>query len=179
MKFESRTAASAAVFGLASSSKVYKGYKSYEDAHGAWDGFATTGRLPADVAASLGSKAYPKPPTPSVRGVSAPPTTPQRVQLHDNRNASPLISQSPLTPLRGRSVGSPLGSTSSRAPTRAGNHLHSIRPTPSPSTPRIPTSTQSRNAIATAIAREESFRADQEDFWVVFTGTAPGVYQGR
>ena len=179
MKFESRTAASATVFGLASSSKVYKGYKSYEDAHGTWDGFATTCQLPADVAVSLGSKAYLKPPTPSVRGVSAPPTTPQRVQLHNNRNASPLISQSPLTPLRGRSVGSPLGSTSSRAPTRAGNHLHSIRPTPSPSTPRIPTSTQSRNAIATAIAREESFRADQEDFWVVFTGTAPGVYQGR
>ena len=40
-------------------------------------------------------------------------------------------------------------------------------------------STQSRNAAALAIAREEAFRADQEDFWVVFTGTAPGVYQGR
>ena len=104
MKFESRTAASAAVFGLASLSKVYKGYKLYEDAHGAWDGFATTGRLPADVAASLGSKAYPKPPTPSVRGVSAPHTTPQHVQLHNNCNVSPLISQSPLTPLRGHSV---------------------------------------------------------------------------
>ena len=32
---------------------------------------------------------------------------------------------------------------------------------------------------AAIILREEALRAEQEDFWVVFTGTAPGVYQGR
>jgi len=152
MKFYSRTAASAAIFGLASSSKIYKGYSSYEDAHNAWDGFASTGRLPPDVAASLGSKQYPKPPTPSMCGVLAPPMTPQRAHVYNNHNASPLISQTPLTPHRGHSVGTLLGSTSSRTPASTGNHLNSTRPTPSPSTP-----TQSRNAAVAAIAREESF----------------------
>jgi hypothetical protein len=32
---------------------------------------------------------------------------------------------------------------------------------------------------AALIMRGEAFRADREDFWVVFTGTAPGVHQGR
>lgn len=177
--FYNWTAASIAIFGLASSAKIYKGYSSYEGAHSAWEGFTNTGRLPPDVAASLGSKPYPKPPTPSARGISAPATTPQRVHVYNNRNASPLTPQTPLTPHRGRSAHTPLGSTSSHTYASAANHLNSVRPTPSPSTPRTPTSTQSRNAAAVAIAREESFRADQEDFWVVFTGTAPGVYQGR
>jgi len=38
---------------------------------------------------------------------------------------------------------------------------------------------QQRNAAALVIAREEAFCADQEDFWVVFTSTAPGVHQGQ
>ena len=61
---------------------------------------------------------------------------------------------------------------------------HTVIPAASPTArstqgPSTSTSTQGRNAVALAIAREEAFRADQEDFWVVFTGTAPGVHQGR
>lgn len=61
---------------------------------------------------------------------------------------------------------------------------HTVIPVASPTArstqvPSTSTSTQGRNAVALAIAREEAFRADQEDFWVVFTGTAPGVHQGR
>ena len=36
-----------------------------------------------------------------------------------------------------------------------------------------------RTAAAALILREEAFRADNEDYWVVFTGLAPGVHQGR
>ena len=178
MKFCPRTATSIAISGLPNSSKIYKGYSSYEGAHSAWDGFASTGRLPSDVATSLGSKPYPTPPSPSAPSVLAPPMTPQRAHVYNQRSASPLISQTPLTPRSGRSVGTPFGLTSSRTPAGAGNGLNTIQPTASPSAPRTPMSTQSRNAAALAIAREEAFRADQEDFWVVFTGTAPGVYQG-
>jgi len=179
MKFSPRTAASIAISGLANTSKIYKGYSSYEGAHSAWDGFASTGRLPSDVAASLGSKPYPTPPIPSAPSVLAPPTTPQHVHLYIHRSASPLISQTPLTPRSRCSVGTPLGPSSSRTPASAGNYLNTIQPTASPSASRTPMSMQSRNAAALVIAREEAFRADQEDFWVVFTGTAPGVYQGR
>jgi hypothetical protein len=38
---------------------------------------------------------------------------------------------------------------------------------------------QQRTAAACVIAHKEAFPADQEDFGVVFTGTAPGVYQGQ
>lgn len=178
MKFCPRTATSITISGLPNSSKIYKGYSSYEGAHSAWDGFASTGQLLSDVATSLGSKPYPTPPSPSVPSILAPPTTPQRAHVYNQRSASPLILQTPLTPCSEHSVGTPFGLTSSCTPTGAGNCLNTIQPTASPSTPRTPMSMQSRNAAALAIACEEAFRADQEDFWVVFTSTAPGVYQG-
>jgi hypothetical protein len=171
MKSRPRTAASIAISGLANSDKIYKGYSSYEGAHCAWDGFASTGQLPHDIAASLGSKPYPTPPISSAPpGILAPPTTPQHVHVRDHHSPSSLISQTPLTPRRGHSVATPFGPSSSRTPTSINT---------SPSAPRTPISTQSRNAAALAIVREEALRADKEDFWVVFTGIAPGVHQGR
>ena len=156
----SRTTTATAISGLKNSRKVYKGYTSYEDAHSAWDEFAGTGCLPHDVAVTLGSKPYPTPPISSTARVSAPPTTPKR------RSASPLYLQTPYTPRSG-----PSSST-------YGNRLIPIAMLSSPS-PSTPISTQSRNAASLAVVREEAFRADQEDFWVVFTGAAPGVHQGR
>jgi hypothetical protein len=141
-----RTAAALAISGLDFSSRVFKGYTSYEAAHSAWDGFTSTGHLPPDVAMSLGTRPYPTPPIPSATRVLSPPSTPQRVYA----SSTPM----PHTP---RSTHTPAAS---------------------PSTPRTLASTPTRNAAALAIARE-ALRADQEDFWVVFTGTAPGVYQGR
>jgi hypothetical protein len=82
--------------------------------------------------------------------------------------------QTPYTPCSGH-VFTPLGGPSSST---YGNRLTSnVSPSNSPSSTLI--STQRRNAAALAVVREEAFRADQEDFWVVFTGTAPGVYQGQ
>ena len=133
-----RTAAALAISGLDFSSRVFKGYNSYEAAHSAWDGFTSTGRLPVDVASTLGSRSYPTPP------VAPPPVTPQ----HQVPAYSILISPTP-------------------------HRTHTpIKPAASPSYPN--TSTSAQNDV-----REGGFRADQEDFWVVLTGTDPGVHQGR
>jgi hypothetical protein len=156
-----------AISGLKNSNKVYKGYYSYEDAHSAWDGFAITGCLPNDVAMSLGSKPYPTPPIPSTPRVSTLPTTPKRAHAYNYGSTSPLPLLTPYTPHSGRSVSTPLGEPSSSA----------FIPIVSPSPLSTPISMQSRNAAA--LVRGEAFRADQEDFWVVLTGTAPGVHQGR
>jgi len=156
MKFCSRTAASIAISGLANSSKIFKGYSLYEGAHHTWDEFASTSRLPSDIAVSLGSKPYPKPPTSSVPSVLAPPTTPQHVHMYNNRNTSPLLSETPLTPCSRHGVGTLLTPSSSHTPASTGNHLNTNQPTASPSTQRTPLSTQSQNAIALAIAHEES-----------------------
>jgi hypothetical protein len=157
-----------AIIGLENSRKVYKGYHSYEDAHSAWEGFTGTGLLPRDVAATLGSKPYPTPPISSTpTRVSAPvtPTTPRC------RSASPLYLQTPYTP-RSRHVSTPLGGPSSST---YGNRLIPIA-SPSRSPSSTPISMRSRNATALAAVQEEAIRADQEDFWVVFTGTSPGVH---
>jgi hypothetical protein len=170
-----RAAASMAISGLENSRKVFKGYRSYQDAHSAWDGFVSTSRLPRDVAVSLGSGPYPTPPillTPSrVSAESALPTTPQHVHTYNCSGSLPL--PTPHTPRSRRGVSTELGGPSSS--TYAGNHI----PIALPSSPSTPISMQRRNAAALAVVREEAFRADQEDFWVVFTGMAPGVYQGR
>jgi hypothetical protein len=163
-----------AISGLENSRKVYKGYHSYEDAHSAWDGFVSTSHLPRDVAVSLGSRPYPTPPIPSTpsrfSAESTLPTTPQHVHTYIRSGSLPL--QTPYTPRSGRGVSTtPIGPSTS---TYAGNV-----PIALPSSPRTPISMQSRNAAALAVVRGEAFRADQEDFWVVFTGMAPGVYQGR
>ena len=166
-----------AISGLEDSSKVYKGYSSYHDAHSAWDEFANTGRLPSDVALSLGPKPYPIPPILSVPPHPlVPPTTPQHVRAYNHHSASPIPSQTPFTPRSGHTVATP---SSSHAATNTGNRLNTIRPIVLPSAPSTPTSMQSRSTTALAIAREEAFRADHEDFWVVFTGITPGVHQGR
>ena len=168
LSFCLRTVASAAISGLANTRKVYKGYSSYEGAHSAWDGFASTGRLPHDVAATLGSRPYPVPPIPSSPRVFAPPHTPQRSHTYDHHAVSPHSSTpTPLTPCSAHGVPTTTGPLSS--------HI-SVVPRSLPTTPM---STQSRNTATLTIAREEALRADQEDFWVVFTGIAPGVYQGR
>lgn len=155
LKSRPRTAAALAISAVESSRKVFKGYVSYEAAHSAWDGFTTTGHLPSDVAMSLGTRSYPTPPIPSTPSrVSAPPSTPQR-----------LIPM-PLTP---RSTYTPIKTVKPTVP----RHCDTL----SPSAPSA--SIQTRNTAALAIAREAAFQADQEDFWVVFTGTSPGVHQGR
>jgi hypothetical protein len=172
-----RTAASIAISGLEDSSKIYKGYSSYEDAHSAWNEFMATGHLPSDVAATLGSKPYPTPPIPSAPLDNlSPPTTPQRGHTSRHHLASPLPSQNLFTARSGHTVPT---ATSSRSPANAGNRLNTIRPIMSASAPSTPTSTRSRSAAALAIVHEEARRADQEDFWVVFTGIAPGVHRGR
>lgn len=168
-----RTATSQAISGLPNSAKVYKGYSSYEEAHAAWDGFAFSGRLPIDVAVSLGSRQYPTPPIlPAAPRVTSPPTTPQHTQAynHHSASASPLRSRTPGTQHSRPSVTPPFGFSSPRTP-RVGNRLDAIA-SPSPSSSQI-------SAAAALIVREESFRADLEDFWVVFTGPDPGVHQGR
>lgn len=172
----SRTAASVAISGLEDSSKIYKGYSSYEDAHSAWNEFMGTGHLPSDVAATLGSKPYPTPPTSAPPDILSPPTTPQRGHTSRHHSASPLPSQTPFTPRGGHAVPTRMPS---RSPANAGNRLNTIRPIASASAPSTPTSMQSRSAVALAIVHEEALRADQEDFWVVFTGIAPGVHRGR
>ena len=171
-----RTVASMAISGLEDSSKVYKGYSSYHDAHSAWNEFANTGCLPGDVVLSLGSKLYPVPPILSVPSHSlVPPTTPQRVHAYNHHSASPIPSQTLFTPRSGHTVATP---SSSYAPANTGNRLNTIRPIVLPSAPSTPTPTQSRSAAVLAIAHEEAFRADHEDFWVVFTSITPGVHQG-
>ena len=144
-----------------------------------------TGHLPADMAMTLGSKVYPTPPALSAPPhIPAPPSTPQRASGH-HASASSFVPPSPTptqtlrTPHSAPGVSAPFGPSPSRTPIHAGNWLNTIQPTASPFTPRAPTLTQQRNAAALVIVREEAFRADQEDFWVVFTGTAPGVHQGR
>jgi hypothetical protein len=178
LSFCLRTVASAAISGLANKKKVYKGYSSYEGAHSAWDGFASTSRLPHDVAATLGSRLYPAPPISSSPRIFAPPSTPQCSHAYDHHVVSPhSLTSTPLTPCTTHGVPTMTGPLSSCSPFSPGNHL--VPPAVPRSLPTTPTSTQSRNAAALAIAREEAFRADQEDFWVVFTGIAPGVHQGR
>ena len=84
------------------------------------------------------------------------------------------------TPHGGRREATQLGLSSPFPPSRGGNLLHTIQPIVSPSGSSNPTSRASATAAAAAnILRLEAFQADQEDFWVVFTGTAPGVHQGR
>lgn len=174
-----RTTAALATSGLEYSSKVFKGYSSYDAAHSAWNGFMETGNLPTDVAASLGTRTYPTPPTPTVPTYVSPPTgASQHVRAYDHRcvSESPLISQQPTSmPFTPHRVPTSFGPSSSRTPIKAGNRLNTVQ-SMSPSASRTPPSTQQRDLTT---AREEAFRADQEDFWVVFTGTAPGVHQGR
>ena len=173
-----RTAASIAISGLEDDNKVYKGYSSYRDAHGAWDEFVNTGRLPGNVALLLGSKPYPVPPIlPALPHPLVPPTTPQRVRAYNPHSASPMSpipSQTLFAPRSGHAAAT---SSPSYAPASTGNHLNT--PIVLPSTPPAPTSTQSRSAAALAIVLEEAHRANHEDFWVVFTGITPGVHQGR
>jgi hypothetical protein len=170
-----RTTTASAVSGLDYASKVFKGYTSYDAAHSAWDRFVETGNLPPDVAATLGTRSYPTPPTTTVpTHVSVPTDTSQRVRAYDHRCVSPPISQKPTPmPLTPRRAPTPFG-TSPHTPIKAGNRLN----TNSPSASHTPPSTHVQRRDL-AIAREEAFRADQEDFWVVFTGLAPGVHQGR
>ena len=153
MKFSPRTAASIAISGLPNASKIYKGYSLYEAAHSTWDGFASTGQLPSNVAALLGSKPYPTPPIPSAPGVLTPSTTSQHVHLYNHCSSSPPILQTLLTPHSGCSVDTPLGPSSCTL-TSTENYLNTIQPTASPSTPM---SMQSQNAAALAIAHEEAF----------------------
>jgi hypothetical protein len=146
--FYPRTSAAKAISGLANTSKVYKGYHSYEDAHSAWNGFVSTGRLPIDVAVSLGSRPYPTPPiTLTSPCVLSPLTTSQRIH-----EAPPLISP-------GRSVATPgsFGLASPHTPTRAGNHLNhdAIHHIVSPSHLSAP-STPSRIAATLRIVQEEA-----------------------
>jgi hypothetical protein len=169
----SKTAASHAISGLEDENKIYKGYSSYHEAHGAWEEFVSTGRLPGDMALSLGSKPYPVPPIlPAPPGPHplVPPTTPQRVRAYNSHSASPIPSQTLFTPRSGHAAATP-------SSTSTGNRLNT--PIVLPSTPSTPTLPQSRSAAALAIVLEEALRADNEDFWVVFTGITPGVHQGR
>src|SRR5271168_1524998 len=106
-----RMAASIAISGLEDSNKVYKGYCSYHAAHSAWDEFANTGRLPGDVALSLGSKPYPIPPLLSAPSHPlVPPTTPQRVHAYNHHSASPISLQTLFTSRSGHTVATPLSS---------------------------------------------------------------------
>ena len=88
-----RTATVQAISGLANSAKVYKGYSSCEDAHIAWEGFIKSGRLPIDVAVSLGSRPYPTPPILPAPHVLSSPTTPQHAQVsnHHIRSRVPQV----------------------------------------------------------------------------------------
>ena len=161
-----RTATAQAISGLANSAKVYKGYSSCEDAHIAWEGFVKSGRLPIDVAVSLGSRPYPTPSIlPAAPRVMSSPTTPQHAQVSNHH----IRSRPPGTPHSERSETPPFGFSSPRTP-RVRNRFDAFA-TPSPSS--------QISAAAALIVREEAFRADLEDFWVVFTGAAPGVHQGR
>jgi hypothetical protein len=174
--FFPRTAASLAISGLEDSSKVYKGYSSYHDAHSAWDEFASTGHLPGNVAASLGSKPYPIPPILSaLPHPLVPPTTPQRFHAYNHRSASPIPPKTLFTPHSRHTVATP---SSSQSPANTGNRLNTIRPIVLFSAPSTPTPIQNRSATALALVQEEAFRAQHEDFWVVFTGITPGVHQG-
>jgi hypothetical protein len=175
--FFPRTATSLAISGLEDSSKVYKGYSSYHDAHSAWDEFASTGRLPGDVAVSLGSKPHSippillAPPHPLV-----PPTAPQRVHAYNHRSASSIPPKTLFTPHSRHTIATP---SSSQSPANTGNCLNTIRPIVLPSAPSTSTLIQNRSAAALALVQEEAFWAQHEDFWVVFTGITPGVHQGR
>jgi hypothetical protein len=175
-----------AIAGLADLKKVYKGYDSYDEAHRAWDRFTSTGRLPSDVAVSLGSNPYPIPPNvlaaPSIlsspRSVLSSPKHPNTIVYH-RQSASPLASPSLDTNNSAARLAMPFRLSSPHTPSRAVNRLNTIQPIATPSALSSPTSIQNRTAATHVMVCEEAFRADQEDFSVVFTGTAPGVYKGR
>ena len=115
------------------------------------------------MAVSLGSRPYPTPPIlpfPVAPRVFSSPTTPRHTQA-----SNPIRLRTPGTQHSGRDD----GFSSPRTP-RIGNRFLTS-PSPSPSS--------QITAVAALLAREEAFRADLEDFWVVFTGAAPGVHQGR
>ena len=114
-----RTATTQAISGLAKSAKVYKGYSSCEDAHIAWEGFVKLGRLPIDVAVSLGSRPYPTPSIlPAAPRVMSSPTTPQHAQVSNHH----ICSHPPGTLHSEHSETPPFGFSSPRTP-RVGNCL--------------------------------------------------------
>lgn len=159
-----RAACSAATSGF--SNKVYKGFGSYNEAHSVWHDFANRNVLPPDVLIGLNGRPAPLPPTvsqPNIGGLADPPfKSPLQAPATIGSPRRPIV-----TPFFNCSQAEEAFKMPSALCTRSPAHdglTLKIEAT-------LPAATQ--NLVGSRKA------SDAEDFWVVLTGTSPGVYKGR
>ncbi|KIK04922.1 hypothetical protein K443DRAFT_4279 [Laccaria amethystina LaAM-08-1] len=152
------------------SNKVYKGYATYSEAHQVWGAFVNHNTLPPDILNGLYSRPRPLPPTlprPDIRGLAKP--------------SSPTPLQPSPTPLQAlAATGHPLRPISTlfaHHPEAFGMPTTLSTATISAS-PSVPESAIQKMSTQDGSSSKQS-ASDAKDFWVVFTGASPGVYQGR
>jgi len=141
----------------------------YDDAHGAWDAFIGEGRVPngcsqPDPADNISAAInFPRPHHIPVHNA---PSTPSSSRQHSQPAlASPLFNAHYIT---SPSRGSPSPSTPAKA-------IRERSTVPPISTRQIP----SGSSTAAAKSPLHDGSDSEGNWWVVITGTEPGVYHGR